>query len=95
LLIWLLLFDRAALAASFGVWRASVGAGFLGAFASQFWFIGFSLTTAANVRTLALIEVIMALAVSRYVFHQTVTLRQKVGIGIITLGVCLLLYTQR
>ncbi len=91
LLIWLLAFDRAALTASFGVWRASLGAGFLGAFASQFWFIGFSLTTAANVRTLALVEVIMALAVSHYVFHQPVTRRQKIGIGVIVLGVGLLL----
>lgn len=95
LLIWLMLFDRKALTASLGVWRASLGAGFLGAFASLFWFIGFSLTTAANVRTLALIEVIMALAVSRYVFHQPVTARQKIGIAVIVLGVALLLHAQR
>ena len=41
-------------------WRPRLLAGFLGAFASQFWFIGFSLTAAANVRTLALVEVLMA-----------------------------------
>ena len=95
LLIWLLIFDRRALMASFGVWRTSLGAGFLGAFASQFWFIGFALTTAANVRTLALVEVIMALAVSRYGLHQSVTTRQKVGIAVIVLGVGLLLNSQR
>jgi drug/metabolite transporter (DMT)-like permease len=95
LLIWLMLFDRRALIASFGVWRTSLGAGFLGAFASQFWFIGFALTTAANVRTLALVEVIMALAVSRYGLRQAVTTRQKVGIGVIVLGVGLLLNAQR
>lgn len=95
LLLWLLAFDRAALLASFGVWRRSLLAGFLGAFASQFWFIGFSLTTAANVRTLALVEVIMALAVSAYVFRQPVTARQKVGMSVIVLGVGLLLTAQR
>lgn len=95
LLIWLMLFDRKALVASFGVWRTSLGAGFLGAFASQFWFIGFALTTAANVRTLALVEVIMALAVSRYGLRQAVTTRQKVGIAVIVLGVGLLLNAQR
>jgi drug/metabolite transporter (DMT)-like permease len=95
LLIFLLAFDRRALTASFGVWRASLGAGFLGAFASQFWFIGFSLTTAANVRTLALIEVIMALAVSRYVFYQPVTMRQKIGMAVVVLGVGLLLNAHR
>ena len=91
LLLWLAAFDRRALTASFGVWRTSLLAGFLGAFASQFWFIGFSLTTAANVRTLALVEVLMALAVSAWVFHQPVTARQKVGMAVVVLGVGLLL----
>lgn len=91
LLVWLALFDRAALRASFGVWRSSLGAGFLGAFASQFWFIGFSLTSAANIRTLALVEVIFAQAVSRFVFRQAVSKRQVLGMAVIMLGVGLLL----
>src|SRR5690606_32096007 len=62
LVVWLGLFDRAALEASFRAWRPSLGAGFLGALASQFWFLGFALTSAANVRTLALVEVLMAQA---------------------------------
>ena len=37
-------------------------AGFMGAFASQFWFLAFALTAAANVRTLALVEVLFAQA---------------------------------
>lgn len=94
LLIWLALFDRAALRASFGVWRSSLGAGFLGAFASQFWFIGFSLTTAANIRTLALVEVIFAQAVSHFVFRQAVSKRQLLGMAVIMLGVGLLLRNQ-
>jgi len=91
LLVWLLAFDRRALAGSFRVWRASILAGFLGAFASQFWFIGFSLTTAANVRTLALVEVILALGVSALVFRQPVSRQQVVGTAVILLGVGLLL----
>ncbi len=91
LMLWLMAFDRTALTSSVTVWRTSLWAGFLGAFASQFWFIGFSLTSAANVRTLALVEVIMALAVSAYVLHQPVTARQMIGIGVILLGVALLL----
>lgn len=87
LMVWLLLFDRTALRASFGVWRSSLGAGFLGAFASQFWFIGFSLTSAANIRTLALVEVIFASAVSRYVFRQAITTRQIIGMAVICAGV--------
>ena len=88
------LFNRAALRASFAVWRSSLFAGFLGAFASQFWFIGFALTSAANVRTLALVEVIFATAVSRYAFNQPVTRRQIIGMTVIVLGVGLLLRLQ-
>ncbi len=94
LLVWLLAFNRAALKASFAAWRGSIGAGFLGAFASQFWFIGFSLTSAANVRTLALVEVLMAQAVARFVFGQKISRRQMAGMGLIVLGVGLLLRTQ-
>jgi drug/metabolite transporter (DMT)-like permease len=47
LLAWMGLFDRGALTRSFGAWRGSIFAGFMGAFASQFWFIGFALTSAA------------------------------------------------
>ncbi len=94
LAVWLALFNRTALRASFRVWKTSLGAGFLGAFASQFWFIGFSLTSAANIRTLALVEVIFALAVSRYVFRQAVSARQIFGMMVIVAGIALLLRSQ-
>ena len=91
LLMWMAAFDRAAIAASLGVWRRSLLAGFLGAFASQFWFIGFALTSAANVRTLALIEVIFASAVSFIWFRQPLSARQISGMAILMAGVGLLL----
>jgi drug/metabolite transporter (DMT)-like permease len=94
LLIWLSLFDRASLLGSLRVWRPSLGAGFLGALASQFWFIGFSLTTVANVRTLALVEVLMAQAVSRRVFSQATSRREAIGMVLIALGVALLLTSE-
>lgn len=95
LLIWLLVRDRAALTASFRVWKSSLWAGFLGAFASEFWFIGFALTSAANVRTLALIEVIFAQIVARYWFRQHTTRRQLFGMAVIVLGVAILLRLQQ
>jgi len=88
---WLLAFDRAALARSLAVWRQSLFAGFMGAFASQFWFLGFSLTSAANVRTLALVEVLFAQAVSRRVFGQRVSAREAAGMALVVVGVALLL----
>lgn len=94
LLCWLALRDRAALAGSFRVWRTSLLAGALGAFASACWFTGFSLTSAANVRTLALVELPLALFVSRVIFGQRTTPRQMAGMAIIMAGVAALLLQQ-
>ncbi len=94
LLVWLGLFDRKALIASFRAWRPSLGAGFLGALASQFWFIGFALTSAANVRTLALVEVLMAQVVSHRFLAQATTRREIAGMVLILGGVGLLLWAQ-
>lgn len=78
------------LRAIFRLWRPSMLAGFMGAFASQFWFLAFALTAAANVRTLALIEVLFAQAVSYYSFKQPVSAREGFGILLIVAGVALL-----
>ncbi|MBN9013901.1 MAG: DMT family transporter [Xanthobacteraceae bacterium] len=72
------------------MWRPSMAAGFTGAFASQFWFLAFALTAAANVRTLALVEVLFAQAVSYYSFKQPLSLRELGGIVLIVIGVALL-----
>jgi len=72
------------------LWRPSTLAGFVGAFASQFWFLSFALTAAANVRTLALIEVLFAQAVAYYSFKQPVSARELSGIVLIVIGVALL-----
>ena len=93
LVAWLAMFDRPALVGSLREWRPSLFAGFLGALASQFWFIGFALTAAANVRTLALVEVLMAQAVSHKLFAQGTTGRELLGMGLIVGGVVLLLGT--
>jgi drug/metabolite transporter (DMT)-like permease len=73
-------------------WRPSLFAGFMGALASQFWFLAFALATAASVRTLALVEVLFAQAVARFVFGQTATPREAFGIVLIVIGVALLLW---
>ncbi len=73
------------------MWKPSMFAGFMGAFASQFWFLAFALTAAANVRTLALIEVLFAQAVAYYSFKQPISLRELAGIVLIVIGVALLI----
>ena len=75
-------------------WRPSMFAGFMGAFASEFWFLAFAITTAANVRTLALIEVLFAQGVTRFVFKQPITQREFIGIGLVVMGVGLLIWAH-
>jgi len=91
LALYLVLRDRAVLTAILGAWRPSLFAGFMGAVASQFWFLAFALTTAANVRTLALVEVLFAQAISVFAFRQPVSPREAVGIAAIVAGVVLLI----
>jgi drug/metabolite transporter (DMT)-like permease len=74
-----------------GLWKPSMLAGFVGAFASQFWFLAFALTAAANVRTLALIEVLFAQGVAYYSFKQPLSARELGGILLIVIGVALLI----
>jgi drug/metabolite transporter (DMT)-like permease len=74
-----------------GLWKPSMLAGFVGAFASQFWFLAFALTAAANVRTLALVEVLFAQGVAYYSFKQPVSARELGGIVLIIIGVALLI----
>jgi drug/metabolite transporter (DMT)-like permease len=94
LLAWLGAFSRPALIGSLTLWRSSLLAGFLGALASQFWFIGFALTSAANVRTLGLVEVPMAYAAAYAVFGQKPSGREIGGMMLIVVGVALLLASQ-
>lgn len=89
--VWMAAFDRENLLKSLTLWRQSLFAGFMGAFASQFWFLGFSLTSAANVRTLGLIEVLFAQAVSRRVFAEVASVRELAGMALVVAGVGVLL----
>jgi drug/metabolite transporter (DMT)-like permease len=75
-------------------WRPSLFAGFMGATASQFWFLGFALASAASVRTLALVEVLFAQAISVFIFGQKTNAREGVGIVMIVIGVTLLIWSH-
>lgn len=92
--LFLAIRDRAVLLAIVRAWRGSLLAGFMGAFASQFWFLAFALTSAANVRTLALIEVLFAQGVTRFAFRQRTAPREFLGIALIVAGVVLLLWSH-
>ena len=91
MLLWLSLREPHTLRAIARSWRVSLAAGALGAFASLFWFIGFALTSAANVRTLALVEVLFAQILSARLFREGANARQILGMALIVAGVALLI----
>src|ERR1051325_6407598 len=77
-----------------GQWRRSLFAGFMGAFASQFWFLAFAIATAASVRTLALVEVLFAQAISAFIFKQPTSAREGLGMAMIVIGVIVLIWSH-
>jgi drug/metabolite transporter (DMT)-like permease len=91
---YLALRDPGVLRAIMRAWKPSVLAGFMGAFASEFWFLAFAITTAANVRTLALVEVLFAQGVTRFIFKQPTTAREGLGIVLVVIGVALLVWAH-
>lgn len=88
---YLWIFDRERLFDIFRAWRPSIVAGFMGAFASQMWFLAFALESAAKVRTLALVEIFFAQLISRSMFKQGLASREGLGIALIVVGVIILL----
>jgi drug/metabolite transporter (DMT)-like permease len=92
---WLLWRDRRVLVAIFRLWRPSLLAGAAGACASQLWFLAFSLQAAAAVRTVGLVEILFAQAVSHRLFSQATTRREAIGMAAMVAGVLWLLLAQR
>src|SRR5215470_623153 len=92
--LYLWLRTPAVLAAIVQAWRPSLFAGFMGALASQFWFLALALASAASVRTLALVEVLFAQAIAHFMFKQAITAREGAGIVLIVVGVALLVAAQ-
>jgi drug/metabolite transporter (DMT)-like permease len=91
IIAWLSLRDRALLKKIIVNWRPSLLAGMMGAFASEFWFLAFAISSATKVRTLALVEVPMAHVVSRRVFKQGMSRADIAGTALIVVGVILLI----
>jgi len=90
--LYLALRDPQVLRAIARAWRPSLFAGFMGALASEFWFLAFAIATAASVRTLALVEVLFAQGVTRFIFKQPTTKRELIGIVLVVIGVALLVW---
>jgi drug/metabolite transporter (DMT)-like permease len=91
---YLIVKRRETLKAVLRLWRPSLLTGLAGAAASEFWFLAFALATVASVRTLALIEIVFAQGVSRFVFKNKTTLREALGIAVLIAGAIWLVRAQ-
>jgi len=94
LLAWLLVFHRKILSALMRLWRPSLAAGFSGAAASQCWFLAFALASAASVRTLALVEILLAQGVTHFLFRQKTSWREATGIALLLAGAILIVWAN-
>ena len=91
LALWLAWREPAALGAIARAWRPSLAAGFAGALASLGWFVAFALMEAAAVRTLGLIELVFAHALSRRLFKEPTSPQEGLGLALLVGGVGLVL----
>jgi drug/metabolite transporter (DMT)-like permease len=89
---WLAVRERAALRATAAAWRASVLAGGMGALASAGWFTAFAMTSAANVRTLGMVEVVFSYLVSHRLLREKLTGAERCGLLLVLVGVAALLF---
>lgn len=83
---WLAWRQRAALRATVTAWRVSTLAGAAGALASIAWFTAFALTTAANVRTLGMVEVVFSYLVSRRFLREKLAPAEQGGLAMVVAG---------
>jgi len=94
LLAWLLICKRQILTPLMRLWRPSLAAGFSGAAASQCWFLAFALASAASVRTLALVEILLAQGVTHFLFRQKTSLREASGTVLLLAGAILIVWVS-
>jgi drug/metabolite transporter (DMT)-like permease len=83
---WLAWRAPAALRATVTAWRISAVAGGMGAMASAAWFTAFALTTAANVRTLGMVEVVFSYLVSRRFLREKLAPLEQGGLALVVAG---------
>ena len=92
--VWILIREPSVMLQILRAWRPSLAAGVLGAFASENWFLAFALTSPARVRTLGLVEILIAGVVSRRLFAQTPSFRDAIGIILVVVGIAFLFSGQ-
>jgi drug/metabolite transporter (DMT)-like permease len=83
---WLAWRSPQSLRATVTAWRVSIVAGGTGALASLCWFTAFAMTTAANVRTLGMVEVVFSYLVSRRLMREKLERMEQAGLALVAVG---------
>lgn len=91
---WLLEREWTVVVAVARAWRASLFVGLAGAAASAAWFVAMAIEPIAHVRTLALIELLFAYAVSRRVFRERLARTEAIGIALLATGIAIVLLAR-
>ena len=87
---WLLVRNASVVLAVLREWRKSVFAGAMGATASACWFTAFAIEPAANVRTLALIEIFFGYLISRRIFSERFSRLELCGMLLLLVGLVII-----
>ncbi|MEN3354328.1 MAG: hypothetical protein V7640_2486 [Betaproteobacteria bacterium] len=83
---WLLARNAEIVARVLREWRKSLFAGLMGATASACWFTAMAVEPAANVRTLALVEILFGYAIARRFFREHLSRTELAGMLLLMVG---------
>jgi drug/metabolite transporter (DMT)-like permease len=84
---WLLKRSANTVIQVFKAWRPSLWVGLMGAAASAGWFTAFAIEPIAHVRTLALVELLFAYAISLRFFRERLTRTEMTGIALLCVAI--------
>ena len=88
--LWIQLRTPQGLAPIFRAWRISLVAGSMGAAASLAWFTAYAMQGAGPVRTLGMVEVVFSYLVSRRLLSEALSRNEKIGMGLMLVGLVLI-----
>ncbi|MDH1704159.1 DMT family transporter [Comamonas terrigena] len=87
---WIQWRSEQGLAPIFRAWRISLVAGSMGAAASLAWFTAYAMQGAGPVRTLGMVEVVFSYLVSRRLLSEALNRNEKIGMGLMLVGLVLI-----
>ncbi|MGA9278860.1 EamA family transporter, partial [Ilumatobacter sp.] len=87
--VWFAVVDRGEIVATFRAWRPAVAVGVLSLCGSLGWAWAFTLASAAKVRTLGQVELVIAFLVARFVLHERHGRADYIGSAMVLVGIVL------